>query len=389
MSKKIIVIVSVLVLLGVGGAFLMPDILAKDAGASIVELASKISKSIKNLPPPKEYKDHKEEGGIFELPVNGASGYASVELRLREKPNTESEILAMLAPGQGFCILEEEGDWWHVQTDANEGWVNHDYCMINLPDVLPSIVYKNTNASASVLQTSGKDIPGITGEKLYDAERMNPRFGQVEFVMPTFYSTAKRIANAQSSARDENNTLVIYEAFRPYEVQRTIVNALDALSKSDVDVMAGLTQSPWSIGWFISTSLSNHQRGVAMDVSLAKITEEQNMVCGDYVFSEVTRYEEYEMPSHIHELSPQSATFSQPIPTSNDGTWKEVPLALTMNEYSIKLQSYCADAGLTPLASEWWHFDDTTTLERVREYNNKGEYHHFTMYSTIPNQEET
>ena len=34
------------------------------------------------------------------------------------------------------------------------------------------------------------------------------------------------------------------------------------------------------------------------------------------------------------------------------------PPAPTMNAPALKLRQYCTDAGLSPLASEWWHFND-------------------------------
>ncbi|MFR4726381.1 MAG: hypothetical protein ACLT9S_15955 [Faecalibacterium sp.] len=43
--------------------------------------------------------------------------------------------------------------------------------MINLPDVLPSIVYENPNArriSRDLLKSAERIIEGITGQKLYD-----------------------------------------------------------------------------------------------------------------------------------------------------------------------------------------------------------------------------
>jgi D-alanyl-D-alanine dipeptidase len=35
------------------------------------------------------------------------------------------------------------------------------------------------------------------------------------------------------------------------------------------------------------------------------------------------------------------------------------------NDAAQRLQKYCTDAGLTPLASEWWHFNDLYTRQLV------------------------
>ena len=38
--------------------------------------------------------------------------------------------------------------------------------MINLPDIIPSIIYDDTNSYSSLFKSSGIDIPNVTGKKL-------------------------------------------------------------------------------------------------------------------------------------------------------------------------------------------------------------------------------
>jgi len=92
---------------------------------------------------------------------------------------TGSETISELEAGTAFEVLEEVGDWWYVRTATESGWVQHLYCFINLPDVVPSIIYDNTNTYASKFTSSGKTIPGITGEALYDGKAYNMRLGKV------------------------------------------------------------------------------------------------------------------------------------------------------------------------------------------------------------------
>ena len=58
---------------------------------------------------------------------------------------------------------------------------------------------------------------------------------------------------------------------------------------------------------------------------------------------------------------------ARPEPTENDKGLRERagPAADTMNEAALLLRTYCTDAGLTPLASEWWHFNDLDRLAVV------------------------
>ena len=312
--------------------------------------------------------------GSLELPVNGATGYASVRMDLKAAADAGSETISALEAGTAFEVVEEVGDWWYVQTETESGWVQHLYCFISLPDVIPSIIYDNTNTYASKFVSSGKAIPGITGVALYDGKAYNMRLGKVSDIVPVLYSMSKKIYLAQQAALAEGNTLVIYEGYRPYSAQKMTVDALTNLAASDPEVMAGINTHPWDTNWFIATSVSNHQMGYAIDVTLAKITEQQEIVIGDYAATAITGYTEYTMPTTIHELSMASATFTGPVKSSSPTAWLQATLADTMNEAAILLQRYCTDAGLTPLASEWWHFNDLDARFSTEGNSSKGEY---------------
>lgn len=245
------------------------------------------------------------EQAQFDLPLQGATAFASVPLSLRETPN--GSLLLQIPHGEGFVILADQGEWWQVRYQDLEGFVFADYCLLNLPDVLPSAVYLNTNASSSVFHASYYPLPEVTGEKLYDAYGYNDRLEQEEFTSVVLYQTALKIAQVQQNAMKNGETLIINETYRPAEVQSLIVKAMTALSKSNSEVLEGITKPPWSMTWFISTGVSNHQRGYAIDCSLGKVLETEEKVTGDYVYTQVTSYAEYTMPTPIHELSYRSA----------------------------------------------------------------------------------
>ena len=92
--------------------------------------------------------------GDFELPLDGATGYASVALDVKNDLSTSSTVLSQLNPGAVFTILKEQDDWLQIQTETIIGWVQKPYILINLPDVIPSIIYKNTNVDSSVFRSS-------------------------------------------------------------------------------------------------------------------------------------------------------------------------------------------------------------------------------------------
>ena len=303
------------------------------------------------------------------------------------KPNPMKGALAVLEPGTAFTILLESGDWWQVRLKGGKtGWVEHRYCLINLPDVVPSIVYNATNAYSSIFVSSGKRIPSITGEALYHGKENNPRLGYPEFMMPVLYSMAKNVCKAQQNALAEGNTIVLYEGYRPAATQTAVVRGLSALAQHDSEVKAGISTSPWNISWFIATGVSNHQRGYAMDVSLAKVTHAHMETISGYSVIQVEQYEEYTMPTPIHELSMAAATFTQPVAPHSDTAWRTAELtpAMSVNPPALALQRYCTEARLTPLASEWWHFNDLGAYIQAKDYLSSGNYEIRDCLSTAP-----
>ena len=98
---------------------------------------------------------HRQLGGRLELPIYGATGWAAVRTALRENPANNATTIMNLNPGDGFTILGESGNWWYVEIDKTiAGWVDVRACFINLPDVIPSIVYNIVNASGSIFRSS-------------------------------------------------------------------------------------------------------------------------------------------------------------------------------------------------------------------------------------------
>lgn len=311
----------------------------------------------------------------FELPLEGSTGFAGAAVMLLyERPDGTSTVLRRLAAGDMFYIRQESGAYWQVcLLDGIVGWLENELCMINLPDVLPSIVYENPNAKASIFKICGKDIEGITGQKLYDGLFYNQRLGRDEYLMPINYAMAKKVGAAQKNALKAGDCLKIVETFRPYEVQMLVKDAVYAKARMDKELMTALNKGAWNIGWFIATSLSNHQRGVAMDTTLLRITEQTEHSMAGCPFVQVTG-EEYAMPSAMHELSSAAACFTGPVTSNSATAWKRATASASMTDGARRLQGYCTNAGMTPLASEWWHFNDLDAQNKVRMTSGNGKF---------------
>ena len=152
-----------------------------------------------------------------------------------------------------------------------------------------------------------------------------------------------------------------------------VKDALYAKARADKTLMAALNEGSWNIGWFIATSLSNHQRGVAMDTTLVHVSDSTSYSLGGCPFVRVTG-EEYEMPSVMHELSPLACCFAKPVSSSSKTAWKSAAEASGMTDGARKLQSYCTAADLTPLASEWWHFNDLDAQSLISRSSGNGKF---------------
>ena len=321
----------------------------------------------------------------FELPIQGATGFISVQTSLYSDQSRTAQS-AILTAGDTFTILAQTtADTWRIRTEwGDEGYVENTTCYLNIADVVPSVVLDNTNSYASAFLSSGKELPTITGEQLYDAKDYNPRLGREEFLVACNWQTVKKIYIAQQAALAQGYTLVINEAFRPNDVQQYIAATLKALYDADPEVKAGIDTAPWNISWFIASRPSTHQMGCAMDVSLARVTEITYRRCGDYRYRQVTGYTLCEMPTPIHELSAAAVSLKSPVNSYSETAWKSVAPAASMTADALKLKEICTGAGFSPLASEWWHFNDLTTKNIVGDRYTTDPFYLDTCLSVLP-----
>jgi D-alanyl-D-alanine dipeptidase len=335
--------------------------------------------------------DNSQQGSVllfhsdFELPVEGATGYAPVELNMTETAGLPIVVVSVLPVGSAFRIIREVSDRWEIEYNGMTGWVRSTSCMINLPDIIPSIKYNCTNTYGSLFVSSGVVIPNITGVRLYSGSGYNERLGRSEFIVPVMYTMAAKICDAQRNALAGGDTLVIYEAFRPYGVQQRVAEALESLSRESSDVRRGINTGPWSLTWFISTGISNHQRGCAIDVSLARVDRREYATSGQFRYLTVPEFTFYEMFTPMHELSAAATIYTRAIDSGSATSWQNATWSQAMagSEPAQALQRYCTDAGLTPLASEWWHFNDLETRAAVPS-NNSGDFVLTECFSAVP-----
>ena len=309
-----------------------------------------------------EKEEEKEETTLEDGVLKGATGYTAVNSKkyLRAKAYNSSKGIMILKPGVPFRILSTNstGTWWKVRYQGKVGYVESAYCMINLPDYIPSITYKITNASKSIYMSSGSKL-SVTGKKLYDTGKVyNVRLGKNQYIVPVVYSFAQKILKAQTQALKEGYSLKIYDAYRPVSVANEIKTSLDSLYNSNATVRNNINFASngtgWGKSWFIAQNSSAHSYGVAIDVSLTKKGSTKVL----------------KMPSKVHELSTAAVKYKYGV--TGQTTVRKDLYADTMTTAAKKLDRYMVNAGLTNLASEWWHFQDNTAYSRIRAVEANG-----------------
>ena len=167
----------------------------------------------------------------------------------------------------------------------------------------------------------------------------NVRMADGTFLVPYLYPCAKKLLTAAQAAEADGLRLKIYEAFRPQRATRFSYDTTEkqlkdpALTESGAQVGTTLSRlmtdnGRFNLGSFLARTISSHNRGIALDLTLEKPEGE------------------LEMQSGMHDLSWHSETY--------------------LNNLNAKLlEGYMKAVGMSGLSSEWWHFQDDATRKAI------------------------
>lgn len=263
--------------------------------------------------------------------------YATVwpieSLTLRENPGG-GDRLGSIPGGTALCVLAEEGDWFRVRYGGEYGWVDSRFCMINLPEYVGDLcAYDITNSYDSLFAVHGVSIKEVTHGVLPGYEDVQLEDGT--FLVPYLYPCAKKLLTAAQAAQADGLRLKIYEAFRPKQATRYSYDTTEKQMNDPVPGGGTLSRlmtdnGRFHLGSFLARTISSHNRGIALDLTLERLDDG----------------EELAMQSEIHDLSWYSETYLN-----------------TLN--AELLESYMTAVGMSGLSSEWWHFQDDKTREAI------------------------
>ena len=341
-------------------------ITAKSAGTAIITATSVEDKSKKE----KCTVTVKAKAVLVDGNIVGATGYAASNsgINLRSKDTSSSTNLGNIKAGEPFKIIGTNSNdtWWKVNYNGKVGYVYNGYCMINLPDYIPSMSFDIKNASFVTDTSAGHKFPATYGKKLYSAGKVyNKRLGRDEYIVPVVYTFAKRLLIAQKQALKENYSILVYDAYRPTDVAKKSREDMLYLYNHYADVKKAVTYSyhngvtyTWGWDWFIADGVSMHSYGVAVDVTLVS-----------------TKGKTVKMPTEFAVCDTSAIKYYRPI--GKQSTVRTDLYASTMTQDAKNLDRIMlTGTGLSSLASEWWHFQDLASKNTIASIDPAGLHFH-------------
>ena len=272
----------------------------------------------------------KKKIGTFSATLYGATAWANQELNIRKEATMNSNIIGTIPVGSKMTILASENtNTKYIKVKYNNliGYVYSNFILINLPDVIPDMLYEITSASKSTASTANTAIPGITGKNLYGfTKKYNSKIDKETYYVPLLYPTAKKLQRAYNKARSEGYNLKVYDSYRPHDITISTNNYFRKLYNSNNKVKNAINYDKegnyWGPSWFLASSVSAHNKGIALDITITS--------------------------SNNQELKAQTAYDT--LDTSS--------IVKYNNNVSNKLRNIMLSQGFSPLESEWWHFQD-------------------------------
>lgn len=294
---------------------------------------------------------------------------------------TRQKVLGKVEAAKAFCVLEEKEGLFGIRYGDKVGYIDSNYCMINLPEYMDDrCVYDITNSYHSIYMVHDYEIPEVTDTVIKGYEYVE--LAKDKYLVPLLYPAAKKLLDAANSAREQGYVLKIYDSYRPRKATNSIYDlTLKILgdpipewtfAKKQERIKQGLpvepteppaTEAPsteatettegtgpaitpvqtvpptteeiityeklmtdngrYGLANFLAQGYSNHNLGVALDLTIVSLYSG----------------EEVEMQTAIHDLSWYSE-----LKKNNDA--------------AKTLQNIMVGAGFGTLKSEWWHFQD-------------------------------
>ena len=305
------------------------------------------------------YDDGAEEAvsssEAYELTTERSPIYCTVwpltELAVFADSGMAEKLDVTAAAATALCVLDEENGMFNVRIGSTYGWIESNYCMINLPEYLGELLaYDITNSYASKYMIHGYEIPEVTDTVIKGYE--NVQLAEGMYLVPYLYPCCEKLYNAATAALADGYRLKIYDSYRPGMATRYIYDTAEAIIDTplpetdfygevpedlpeaaegqELTYRALVTEGNYGLPNFLAQNGSYHNMGIALDLTLER----------------ADTGEELEMQTDMHDLSIYS-------------------ILARNNDEAVLLDGYMKAAGFGGLTSEWWHFQDNETRDTL------------------------
>lgn len=276
------------------------------------------------------------------------------------KAADKAEAIGKVKAVTMLCVLDEKDGMFRVRVGDQEGYIDSNYCLINLPEYLQELcLYNITNSYSSLFMAHEYELPTITGKVLSGYGRVQLRRGQ--YLVPLLYPVAQRLEKAAKAAIEQGYKLKIYDAYRPRKATKAaydqaiglkdqpipevtytgkVLEDLPVLEEGQVLTYGNLMTDfdRYTMNYFLANGKSRHNRGIAIDLTLADLSSGKDL----------------RMQTSMHDLSWYSENARD-------------------NKNARNLSSIMEGVGFTGLKSEWWHFHDLEAQDGLKpEYQMEG-----------------
>ncbi len=286
----------------------------------------------------------------------------------------KTSVIGVASRAQAFCVLALENGLFRVRFADTYGYIDSNYCMINLPQYLgDNCLYNITNSYQSLYKAHDYEIPEVTGTLVTGYEQI--MLGEGEYLVPLLYPVAKKLADAAVDALSRGYKLLIYDSFRPQSATAALHDLALIFAETmvpqpepdpenpDAPVPPAMTFGDYMTDYyrytlsnFIAKGRSKHNLGIALDLTLVAVD-----------------------PATLNpEPDPNAPPLpegQEPVPTvgpdgelimqtpMHDLTWYS---ERKQNNANAKLlREIMEGAGFGGIASEWWHYQDNDALNTL------------------------
>lgn len=252
-----------------------------------------------------------------------------------------TQVIGTAEKGTAFCVMALEQGSFAVRWENGFGFIDSNYCMINLAECMGDILsYQITNSYESAFKIHEFEIPDITGKQIVGYEKV--QLSKTEYLVPLLYPVVEKLEKAALAAQKLGYKLKIYESFRPQKATQFLYDTTIVFSEEQIPLVEGgeitepmtyaefmTDKGRYAMNYFLAKGSSRHNQGVALDLTLEK------------------QKQEVQMQTPMHDLTWYSETKKN-------------------NAEAKRLAKIMTEAGFTGLVSEWWHFQDNDALNGLK-----------------------